>query len=44
LQEAIDKIEIPEMVLEDYATKAYAQELLNKLIPLEKEEILEICN
>lgn len=44
LQEAIDKIEIPEMVLEDYATKAYAQELFNQLIPLDKAEILEICN
>ncbi len=44
LQEAIDKIEIPEMALEDYATKAYAQELFNKMIPLSKQEILEICN
>ena len=44
MQEAIDKIEIPEMALEDYATKAYAQELFNKLIPLEEKEILEICN
>lgn len=43
LQAAIDKIEIPEMVLEDYATKAYTQELFNQLIPLDKTEILEIC-
>lgn len=43
LQEAIDNIEIPEISLEDYATKAYAQELFNKLIPLNEEEILEIC-
>lgn len=43
LQEAIDKIEIPEIALEEYATKAYAQELFNKIIPLTEEEILEIC-
>ena len=43
LQDAIDKIKIPEMALEDYATKAYAQELFNKIIPLTKGEILEIC-
>lgn len=44
LQEAINKIEIPEMALEDYATKAYTQELFNKIIPLTQGEILEICN
>jgi hypothetical protein len=43
LEKAIDNIEIPEMVLEEYATKAYAQELFNKLVPLSNEEILEIC-
>lgn len=43
LQKAIENIEIPEIALEDYATKAYAQELFNKLIPLTNEEILEIC-
>lgn len=43
LQKAIDNIEIPEMALEEYATKAYAQELFNKLIPLTNEEILEVC-
>lgn len=44
LQEALDKIEIPEIALEDYATKAYAQELFNKMVPLTETEILEICN
>lgn len=44
LQDILSKIEIPEMALEDYATKAYAQELFGKMIPLEKVEILEICN
>lgn len=43
LQKAIENIEIPEIALEDYATKAYAQELFNKLTPLSKNEILEIC-
>lgn len=44
LQEAIDRIEIPEMALEDYATKAYAQELLEeRMIPLTTQEIHEIC-
>ena len=43
LQEALNKIEIPEIALEEYATKAYAQELFNKMIPLTDEEILEIC-
>ena len=43
LQEALNKIEIPEIALEDYATKAYTQELFNKMIPLTIEEILEIC-
>ena len=43
LQEALNKIEIPEIALEEYATKAYAQELFNKMIPLTHEEILEIC-
>lgn len=44
LEKAIDNIEIPEMVLEEYATKAYAQELFDKLVPLSNEEILEICD
>lgn len=44
LQKAIDNIEIPEMALEEYATKAYTQELFNKLVPLSNEEILEICD
>lgn len=43
LQEALSKIEIPEIALEEYATKAYAQELFNKMLPLTEEEILEIC-
>lgn len=43
LQEALSKIEIPEIALEEYATKAYTQELFNKMLPLTKEEILEIC-
>lgn len=43
LQEALSKIEIPEIALEEYATKAYAQELFNKMLPLTKKEILEIC-
>ena len=43
LQEALNKIEIPEIALEEYATKAYAQELFNKMLPLTKQEILEIC-
>lgn len=43
LQEALNKIEIPEIALEEYATKAYAQELFNKMVPLTHEEILEIC-
>lgn len=43
LQEALNKIEIPEIALEEYATKAYAQELFNKILPLTKKEILEIC-
>ena len=33
LQQAIENIEIPEIALEDYATKAYAQELFNNFIP-----------
>ena len=45
LWEIIDKIEIPEISLEDYATKIYAQELLeNKMIALTSQEIHEICN
>lgn len=43
LQEALNKIEIPEIALEDYATKAYTQELFDKMIPLTHKEILEIC-
>lgn len=43
LQEAIDKIEIPEISLEDYATKAYAQELFNNVVPLTTEELHELC-
>lgn len=43
LQSAIDKIEIPELALEEYATKEYAQELFVKIIPLTKEEILDVC-
>jgi hypothetical protein len=31
------------VALEDYATKAYAQELFNNFIPLSDGEILEIC-
>lgn len=44
LQDAIDNIKIPEISLEDYATKTDVQELFNKIIPLNKQEILEICN
>ena len=43
LEEAIDKIGIPEVVLEDYATKDYVLNMVNKMTPLSKEEILEIC-
>lgn len=43
LQKAIENIEIPEVALEEYATKAYTQELFDKLIPLSDEEILGIC-
>jgi hypothetical protein len=43
LEEAIDKIGIPEVALEDYATKDYVQNMVNKMTPLSKEEILEIC-
>lgn len=43
LQEAIDKIEIPEISLEEYATKAYAQELFNNVVPLTTEELHELC-
>lgn len=43
LQEAIDKIEIPEISLEEYATKAYAQELFNNVVPLTIEELHELC-
>ena len=43
LQEVIDKIEIPEITLEEYATKAYAQELFNQVVPLTTEEIHELC-
>lgn len=43
LQAAIDKIEIPELALEEYATKEYAQDLFNKLVPLTHEEILDVC-
>ena len=39
----IDKT-IKELSLEDYATKAYAQDLFGQMIPLSHEEILEICN
>ena len=35
---------IKELSLEDYATKAYAQDLFGKMIPLSHEEIIEICN
>jgi hypothetical protein len=44
LQHAIENIEIPEVALEDYATKAYAQELFNKMVPLSHDEILDICD
>ena len=44
LQEAIDNIVLPEIALEDYATKAYTQELFEKMVPLTDQEILEICN
>lgn len=43
LQKAIDNIKIPEIALEEYATKAYTQELFNKMVPLTHTEILEIC-
>lgn len=43
LQAAIDRIEIPELALEEYATKEYAQDLFNKLVPLTDEEILDVC-
>lgn len=43
LEEAIANIEIPEVSLEDYATKAYTQELFDRMVPLTKEEIHEIC-
>jgi hypothetical protein len=43
LEEAIDKIGIPEVVLEDYATKDYVLNIVNKMTPLSKEEILQIC-
>ena len=43
LSEILGKIEIPEIALEEYATKAYTQELFDQMIPLTKEEILEIC-
>jgi hypothetical protein len=43
LQAAIDKIEIPELALEEYATKEYVQELFVKIVPLTKEEILDAC-
>lgn len=43
LQEAIDKIEIPEISLEEYATKAYAQELFNNVVSLTAEELHELC-
>ncbi len=43
LSEILGKIEIPEIALEEYATKAYAQELFDQMIALTKEEILEIC-
>jgi hypothetical protein len=43
LQEAINNLQIPELSLEEYATKEYAQNLFNKLIPLNEEEILDAC-
>ena len=43
LQEILDKIEIPEIQLEDYATKDYEYSIINTLISLSDEEILEIC-
>lgn len=43
LQAAIENIEIPELNLEEYATKEYAQELFNCLTPLTEQEILEVC-
>ena len=44
LREIIEKIEIPEVALKDYATKAYVQETLDMtMIPLTKEEISDIC-
>ena len=42
LQEAIDNIKIPEIALEDYATKAFAQELFDRIISLDEDEILEV--
>ena len=44
LQDAIDNIKIPEISLEDYAKKADVQELFNSIIPLNREEIFEVCN
>lgn len=43
LEEAIDKIGIPEVVLEDYATKDYVNDIVNQMTALTREEILEIC-
>ena len=43
LQAAIDKIEIPELALEEYATKEFARNLFNQLVPLSDEEILTAC-
>ena len=43
LQEAINNLQIPELSLEEYATKEYAQNLFNQLIPLNEEEILDAC-
>ena len=43
LKNAIDNIEIPELALEDYATKAYTQDLFGQITPLSDEEINEIC-
>lgn len=43
LEEAIDKIGIPEVALEDYATKDYVLNIVNQMTSLSKEEILEIC-
>jgi hypothetical protein len=35
---------IKELSLEDYATKAYTLDLFEKMIPLSREEIVEICD